>query len=124
MASTLDLARDQRSVAGSDVLVVRPNGTLDAHTAPRFEALVQECLDTGQVRLVVDCSGIDYISSAGLGVFMGFVDEIRDAGGDLRMSGLAGEVAEVFDLLGFSSIFEIFDEADAAAASFAENPGG
>ena len=93
-------------------------GELDAHTAPDFEAALQACLDDGDARLVVDGSGLDYVSSAGLGVFMAFVEPARDAGGDLKVAALPERVFEVFDLLGFPTVFDITDSVDAAVAAF------
>ena len=107
------------SVEG-DVTVLDIAGFLDAHTAPRFEEAVQQAVDGGSLRLVVDAAHLTYISSAGLGVFMGFFEEIRDQGGDLKISGLSPKVREVFDLLGFDTLFDIVEDRAAAVARFTE----
>ena len=60
-------------------------GYLDAHTAPAFEKALEAEFEAGRVRLVVECSRLTYISSAGLGVFMSFIEEIRAAGGDIKI---------------------------------------
>lgn len=94
------------------------NGELDAHTAPEFEAAIQTCLDDGQPRLIVDGSGLDYVSSAGLGVFMAFLETTRQAGGDLKIAALSERVFEVFDLLGFPTLFDFAATVDDAAVQF------
>jgi len=72
---------------------------------------------------VIDLSGVNYISSAGWGIFIGEIKEIRHKGGDIRLSGMSGDVYEVFQLLEFDSILEAFDSADAAIASFGNTSG-
>ncbi|MFQ5584324.1 MAG: STAS domain-containing protein, partial [Calditrichia bacterium] len=67
------------------VSVLNIKGFLDAHTAPEFERAIKELMDSGRFNIVVDLDGLQYISSAGLGVFMGFVEEIRSKGGDLKI---------------------------------------
>jgi anti-sigma B factor antagonist len=99
----------QRSTEGN-VVVLALEGFLDAHTAPSFEAAVQEEVNAGRLHLLVDVSSLTYISSAGLGVFMGFVEEIREQGGDIKICGAEPKVREVFELLGFHHLFELLDD--------------
>jgi anti-sigma B factor antagonist len=54
--------------------VLSLEGYLDAHTAPEFEKTVQTEFEAGRLQLVVECSRLSYISSAGLGVFMSFIE--------------------------------------------------
>jgi anti-sigma B factor antagonist len=61
---------------------------------------------------------LDYISSAGLGVFMGFIEEVREKGGDIKLSNLSQKVYKVFDLLGFPALFEICASEEEAKANF------
>lgn len=97
-------------------------GYLDAHTAPQFEKAVEEEFAAGRVRIIVDCSKLTYISSAGLGVFMSFVEEIRGAGGDIKICSLAPKVANVFEILGFPDLFDIVEDVPAARKKFEEAP--
>jgi anti-sigma B factor antagonist len=106
-----------------DLVVLTLNGFLDAHTAPEFEKTIQQEFDTGNVRIVADCGGLTYISSAGLGVFMSFIEDIRGADGDLKICNLTPKVAQVFDILGFNSIFEIVPTVDDAVRNFAVKEG-
>ncbi len=102
--------------------VLALEGYLDAHTAPDFEKAVQSEFEAGRVRILVECSRLTYISSAGLGVFMSFIEEIRAAGGDIKICGLAPKVFQVFDILGFSALFDIVPDIPAAVQRFAEAP--
>ncbi len=96
-------------------------GFLDAHTAPALEEAIQRLVDEGRFNIVVDFKDLSYISSAGLGVFMGFIEEIRGKNGDIKMCGMSPKIYRVFDLLGFPTIYQIFDQLDEAAALFEPN---
>jgi anti-sigma B factor antagonist len=107
---------------GPAVCVLDLTGELDAHTAGEFEAALQKCLDEGHTRLIVSGRELHYISSAGLGVFMEFVEPVREAGGDIKIAALQPRVFNVFDLLGFPLLFDIVESEEAAAARFSEAP--
>ena len=111
----------QRS-AQNDLIILSLEGYLDAHTAPEFENAVQQEIDAGNRRLIVDCKGLSYISSAGLGVFMSFLEEIREAGGDIKICGPSPKVLQVFEILGFPALFDMLDDVPAAVRRFAESP--
>lgn len=110
-----------RSTEG-ELTILSLDGFLDAHTAPQFEKAIQSEMDHGNVRIIVDCAKLTYISSAGLGVFMGFIEDIRERGGDIKICGLAPKVRQVFDILGFSELYDILDDIPGAVRYFAESP--
>ncbi len=118
MANSFTVARSREG----DLSVLSLNGYLDAHTAPQFEKAIQEEFDAGRVRILVDCANLTYISSAGLGVFMSFIEDIRSAGGDIKLCSLAGPVYQVFEILGFPALFDILSDRPAAVQRFAEVP--
>jgi len=105
-----------------NVSVIHLEGYLDAHTAPQFERVIQSEVDAGRYRLVVDCEKLTYISSAGLGVFMGFVEEVREQGGDIKICGLSPKVRQVFDILGFAEFYDICETCASAVRRFAQTP--
>ena len=114
MPSSLTLRRSLQD----DVAVITVDGFLDAHTAPQFEQVLQQEIADGRVKLVVDCAKLTYISSAGLGVFMGFIEEVREQRGDIKVCGLSPKVRQVFEILGFETIFELFDNVQGAVDRF------
>lgn len=99
--------------------LIYPQGFLDAHTAPEFESELQSAIDTGRVRIVVNCKDLDYISSAGLGVFMGCIESVRELGGDIKISNLSPKVFHVFELLGFHQLYDLTETEEEAAQKFA-----
>lgn len=101
------------------VHVLELKGYLDAHTAPKLEEAFQDLLNSNRVRIVVNCKDLSYISSAGLGVFMAFIEDVRKNNGDIKLSNMSPKVYNVFDLLGFPLLYEIFkDEAEAVKKFF------
>src|SRR5262245_34152303 len=102
----------------NDLSIVALEGFVDAHTAPQFEDAIQKAVDSGSVRIVVDCEKLNYISSAGLGVFMSFIEEVRDRGGDIKICGLTPKVRHTFEILGFQDIFEMLDDQQTALRHF------
>jgi len=118
VANPFALAKQSRD--GLSILSLE--GYLDAHTAPQFEKAFEEEFEAGNLRLIVECSKLTYISSAGLGVFMSFVEEIREAGGDIKICGLTPKVMQVFEILGFPALFDIVEDVPAAARKYEESP--
>ncbi|HQR36551.1 MAG TPA: STAS domain-containing protein [Blastocatellia bacterium] len=98
--------------------IITLEGFVDAHTAPQFESAVQSEIDAGRINLIVNCEKLSYISSAGLGVFMSFVEEVRDHGGDIKICGLVPKVKHTFEILGFQDIFEMLEDQSAAKQKF------
>lgn len=105
-----------REKEGVSILSIQ--GFLDAHTAPNFENELQNLLKEDKYNVVVNLEGLQYISSAGLGVFMGVIEDIRNNGGDLKICCAAPKVFKVFDLLGFPSLYEFYDSEDKAIQEF------
>ncbi len=103
--------------------VITLDGYLDAHTAPQFETAIQAEIDAGHFRIIVDCAKLTYISSAGLGVFMSFIEEVREQGGDIKICGLTPKVQQVFDILGFPEIYDMCAATPDAVQRFSETRG-
>lgn len=92
-----------------DITILRLKGFLDANTAPNLESKIEELINSSKYKVIVNFRELDYISSAGLGVFMSQIETLRDNNGDLKMSDMQSKVYSVFELLGFPMIFEICD---------------
>lgn len=93
--------------SANSVQVLDLKGELDAHTASELEAALQKCQRDGNTKIVVNGEQLQYISSAGLGVFMAYIEEVRDRSGDIKIAALQPKVYNVFDLLGFPMLFDI-----------------
>ncbi|MBO6576437.1 MAG: STAS domain-containing protein [Rhodothermales bacterium] len=109
-----------RSVGRVQVLDLK--GELDAHTAAELEAAIQKCQEDDCVQILVNGANLNYISSAGLGVFMAYIEEIRERGGDIKIAALQPKVYNVFDLLGFPMLFDIVESENDAVGKFDTPP--
>jgi anti-sigma B factor antagonist len=109
-----------QTTSEGDLAVIRLEGFVDAHTAPQFEQAVQSVIDQGQHRIIVDCEKLTYISSAGLGVFMGFIEEVREQDGDIKICGLAPKVKQPFEILGFESLYDFCPDVEGAKERFSQ----
>ena len=103
-----------------NVSVIYLNGYLDAHTAPQLENNFSELIDESKYNIVVNFEDLNYISSAGLGVFMAYIEKIRENEGDIKLSAMSEKVYNIFDLLGFPLLYEIFKSEDEAINKFKE----
>jgi anti-sigma B factor antagonist len=118
----------EEAVQNRGVSVLRVSGYVDTTTSPDLERRLQALLREKRYHVVVDLSKVEYISSAGWGIFISEIREIREHGGDLKLAGMIPDVREVFDLLEFENILQSYPEGDLAVASFgpivpADTPG-
>jgi len=102
----------------NDISIIYINGFLDAHSAPNLENEIQNLLNQNKFKLIIDFSNLEYISSAGLGVFMTFIELIRESNGDMKFVNMKAKVRTVFDLLGFHILFEIYDNLETTIENF------
>ncbi len=102
----------------SNIQVLDLKGYLDAHTAPDLEKAFQGLLDGQKYRIVVNCKDLTYISSAGLGVFMAYIEDVRKNDGDIKLSNMSSKVYNVFDLLGFPLLYDITKDESEALKKF------
>ncbi len=87
-------------------------GEMDAVTAPDFESTLSKMIAQGEMKFLVDLSGLEYISSAGLRSILAVAKGLKERGGELLFVGLHDHVRDVFELSGFYSIFRIFRTED------------
>ncbi|MHC5028858.1 MAG: STAS domain-containing protein [Planctomycetota bacterium] len=91
----------------ADAVIVAFEGNLDTNTADKAQKALGAEIDGGKTKLVVDFTKLDYISSAGLRVLLSTAKRLRGSGGALRLFGLNEAVTEVFEISGFSTIFNV-----------------
>lgn len=97
---------------------VRVDGVIDTLTAGELEEVIDSLLKRQRYRIVVDLAGVDYISSAGWGIFISHIKDVRANGGDIKLSGMVPDVYEIFQLLEFDNILAAFASVDEAARSY------
>jgi len=97
-----------------DRFIITVKGRVDAVTAPEFEKRLEEWIDEGETRLIVDLGGLEYISSAGLRSILTIAKKMKTKQGQIVLCGLRDTVKEVFDISGFSTIIPLCESVDAA----------
>jgi anti-sigma B factor antagonist len=99
-------------------------GRLDASTAPQLKQQIDSLFEQGRPQIVLDLAKLEYIASPGLRVLIEARKRAREnessqaSGGDVRIANLPPRIKEVFDLTGFTSLFEIFSDTTEAVGSF------
>jgi anti-sigma B factor antagonist len=101
-----------------NISVLDLKGYLDAHTAPELESVIQKLLEGSKYNILVNCRELTYISSAGLGVFMAFIEDVRKNKGDIKLTCMSPKVFNVFDLLGFPLLYDITQSEEEAINKF------
>lgn len=99
-------------------VTLAPIGDLDANSSMVMDDHIQAWIDKDVYNLHVDCGGLQYISSAGLGVFISFMDELEAKGGKFVFSGMSENIYKVFQLLGLQQLMKIVNSTDEAAQAF------
>ncbi|HEY4403567.1 MAG TPA: STAS domain-containing protein [Xanthobacteraceae bacterium] len=99
------------------VVVVTARGRLDGSTSPAFAARMEKLAVAPEPRLVVDFSGIDFVSSAGLRVVLTLLKRVKAANGMLALCALQAPVREILDITGFTGMLQVHPgRAEAMAA--------
>jgi anti-sigma B factor antagonist len=102
----------------SGVAVVQVEGQLIVGNRQELKDLVQAALDRGERRMLIDFSRTGYIDSSGLGALVSLSKRIREAGGELRLSGLNEDLRSLFELTKLDTLFAIAETPQQALASF------
>jgi anti-anti-sigma factor len=89
------------------VLLLRPDGRLDTETAGDLELALHDAFESGRRHFVLDLARISYVSSAGLRVLLALAKKLDGGNGTLRLAALNASVKQVFDIAGFTALFDI-----------------
>ena len=112
-----------RNIEVQGITMLSLEGYVDLQTAQYLEAKIQKLIRSKKYRIVIDCAGLTFISSAGIGVFMGYVDEVRQHQGDIVFCRvLQDRIRETFDLVKFGEFFHVVADDAEARLKFSEGP--
>ncbi len=98
--------------------LVSVSGRVDSNTAPAFEAALKNVIEGGQRNIVLELSGVDFMSSAGLRGMVSSLKACKSGGGDLALATVSDRVGEVLKLAGLLSLFSSHDDVTSAVGSF------
>jgi len=106
------------AMANTAVTVVDIEGVLDINTVSEFEAILQELFKKKQYKIVLNMKKLTYISSAGFGVLMSIIKDVRKNRGDIKIANITPEIFKVFDLLELPGLFHILKTEEDAVSEF------
>lgn len=99
-------------------MVVSPHGFINAHTVRQFEEALNGAMEEGYDKILINGSGLAYIASAGLGVIMGLIEDVRAKGGDIRLAELNDTVRNIFEVLGFNHLCQVLSSEQEGVDSY------
>jgi anti-sigma B factor antagonist len=94
--------------------VIAIDGDVDASSSIRLDEAITDAIQQGQQNILIDCENLNYISSAGLGVFMSYIEELKAKNIRMVLFGLSERVENVFKVLGLYQLLNIMDTKDQA----------
>ncbi len=100
------------------VSVMRLEGNLDTNTSSDAHESLNQLIDGGASKVLVNFADVDFVSSAGLRILLATAKRLSGSGGNLRISNLNETVAEVFEISGFSTILDVFASEEEALQGF------
>jgi anti-sigma B factor antagonist len=102
------------SVFEDGTYVIAIDGDVDASSSIRLDEAITDAIQQGQQNILIDCENLNYISSAGLGVFMSYIEELKAKNIRMVLFGLSERVENVFKVLGLYQLLNIMDTKDQA----------
>jgi len=90
---------------GTDVIVLI--GEIDASSSIELDLAIAKSVGEGFTKILIDCSALEYISSAGLGVFMSYIEEFKDRDIKMVLFGMSDKVLNTFNILGLTELLQI-----------------
>jgi len=90
-------------------VILRLEGEVDASSSVELDMAIQQLLAENEGKILVDGSSLEYISSAGLGVFMSYLEDFQEKGVKFIIFGLNHKVKNVFHILGLDQLLVIED---------------
>jgi len=97
-----------------DIALFRVRGYVDTTTSPELQRLLLQTIEAGVCQFIIDLGFVNYVSSAGWGVFVGEIRGLREKGGDLKIIQMTPEVFEVFEMLEFNRILQSYESLEEA----------
>jgi len=95
------------TIKENDITTLSINGEVDASSSIQLDESLGAVVSNGDQKILVGCEGLNYISSAGLGVFMSYIEDINAKNLKMALYGLNDKVMNVFEILGLDQLLTI-----------------
>lgn len=114
LEGTVDVKEDRKG----DVFILRIRGRLDAISSPVAEKKVFDFINGGEHKLLLDFSGVTYLSSAGMRMLLSTTKKLKGLSGRLAICAVTPNVMDVLKMSGFDHVLELFKTEDEALRQF------
>jgi anti-sigma B factor antagonist len=111
----MELALTARSFADRTVLEV--GGEIDVYTAPALREKIVSLVDGGAKMLIVDLARVEFLDSTGLGVLVGALKRLRNAGGSFGVVCDQERLLKIFRITGLDRVLDLYDSVESASAA-------
>ena len=102
----------------NSVLILRADGGINADNAGQFVGDLEKIVDAGLRKIIVDCSGLDHISSFGIGVLLRVHKRLARHGGDVKLAGIHTGLVRVLQIARLDLLFDVYPDVDRARLAF------
>jgi anti-sigma B factor antagonist len=107
-------------VKENDFTILNINGEVDASSSIQLDESLGSIVSNGDPKILIDCGGLNYISSAGLGVFMSYIEDVKTKNIKMALFGLNDKVMNVFEILGLDQLLTIVNTKKEAVSRINE----
>ena len=98
---------DIKTIKKSGIWMMNIAGDVDASSSIELDTALKKAVENKEERILVDCTKLNYISSAGLGVFMSYIQDLKTNKIRMVICGLNEKVYNVFEILGLHQLLTI-----------------
>ena len=101
-----------------DILIIKADGDLNAETADEFVESIGKLVDAGLHSIIIDCSGLDFISSSGLGMLVRLHKRMDEKIGDVKIASVKSLIVNVLRMTRLNKVFSIYPDVESARQAF------
>ena len=116
----MNITKDDRK----GVVILRCEGRLDATTSISLEEEINALIDLERIKIMIDFSRIDYLSSAGMRLLLSMTKRLKNKRGKLSIFGIHDEVREIINMAGFEKVLAIYSAEEEALQANDEKMAG
>lgn len=108
----------EKKKSNQGIEIIQVSGRIDPLTSNQLEEELNKVISSGTSKLVLNLSGVDFISSSGLRVFLTGLKKVKAQNGDIKICGMNSNIEKIFRISGFVSLFDIFPSEEEAVQKF------
>jgi anti-sigma B factor antagonist len=108
----------REALSNPTVKIIDIEGVLDVYTAGDFETALKDHFKNRQFKIVLNMKKLSYVSSAGFGVLMSTIQDVRRNKGDIKIVNVSPDIYRVFDLFELPGLFHVLKTEQDAVGEF------